>query len=75
MGQIKMSPSVVFKFLASETPENYILFFVLIMFFKINSWDFPGRPVAKTQGFHHKEPKVPSLVRGTCPAVRPKEKK
>ena len=57
MGQIKMSPSVVFKFLASETPENYILFFVLIMFFKINSWDFPGRPMAKTQGFHHKEPR------------------
>lgn len=51
-----MSPSVVFRLLASETPENYILFVVLIMFFKINSWDFPGSPVATTQGFHCKEP-------------------
>ena len=34
MGQFKMSPSVVFRLLASETPENYILVLVLIMFFK-----------------------------------------
>ena len=78
MGQFKMSPSVVFRLLASETPENYILVLVLIMFFKINSWDFPGGPVAKTQGFHLKEPEFhpwSGELRSRMPCSAPKRKK